>query len=128
MGDKMENKDKEPKLPMYYEQIYGLLKLMAKLYIGGQSFPYYRVVKQFYSRVRPDLSEDKKRYYDEKIKELSKNIPTVNIRRHQTEYHELWQKMGGEAYLVEQELLQDVEKQTDIFKVLKHNTEELELI
>ena len=73
----MEDKNKETKLPMFYEQVYSLMKMMVKYYINGEGFVYFRIFKQLYSRIRPDLKKDRQEYYDEKINSFRKYIPTV---------------------------------------------------
>lgn len=125
--DKDKDEQQGSKLPMYYEQIYSLMKAMAKLYIQGQPFVYRRVFKQFYSRIRPELSQDRKEYYDKKIEKLGKNIPTRSEYYYSDEYREKAINMIRETYEIEMELFEDIESQTDIFKVLKHN-KEMELI
>lgn len=120
----MEQKDK---LPMYYGQIYSLMKSMAKHYIDGQAFVYRRIFKQFYSRVRPELSEEKRIYFDDKVKALNKYLPLRNEAPFEEDYRRKAGLMIGGLYEIEKELFQELSDNTSIFKVLKTHTE-MELI
>ncbi len=117
-----ETNEKKLKLPMYYEQIYSLMKHMAKCYINYSGFEYARTFRQFYSRVRFELTNDKKEHYDNKIKE---------IRTTASKKYKSWDDTKGKyilnrTYDLEVEIFQDLED-VGLFKALKQNLIELEL-
>lgn len=105
----MEQDQNEVKLPMYYERINELMKIVSKTYLTGSLRGYVKSFRQLYSLVRSELSKNKKEYYDTKINELG------------------FPSSSDMYYSLQLELYQDLEE-CGIFKVLKQNIEELELM
>jgi len=67
----MEEEQKQ-KLPMYYQQIYDLMEQLNKAYVRRYGQHYLRFFKQFYSRVRFELTKEQKKYFEDRFKELEK--------------------------------------------------------
>lgn len=67
----MEEEQKQ-KLPMYYQQIYDLMEQLNKFYVKRYGQYYLRIFKQFYSRVRFELTKEQKKFFEDRFKELEK--------------------------------------------------------
>lgn len=68
------------KLPMFYERINYLLKLLNDCYIRRRGLSYFGCLRQLYMMVRADLPADKIVYFDEQLKNVvktAKEQPTV---------------------------------------------------
>jgi len=121
--------NKGQKLPMYYEQIYNLIKIMARSYINGEGFRYFRIFRQLYSNVRSDLNNDRKEYYDKKIKDIAEQYsPNENEKAYEIVFREKQSATLHFVYELEVELFQDIKTQTDIFNYLKQNINPAELV
>jgi hypothetical protein len=124
--EKQEINKKEQKLPMFYEQVNNLMKAMSNCYSKGMGFKYHLFFKQLYSRVRNDLSDDRKNFFDDKIKEIwLKNSPKG--QSYDPEYRIRRTRILHSTYELEIELFQDLEN-NGVFKVLKQNLNDMELM
>ena len=133
MENKEDNVEKkqEPKLPIFYEQVRGLMNLMVKYHTLGEGDKYLRDLKMLYSRIRPDLKKDQQECFDDKILELQKDYYKKVKGTNKYGYPD--GSLVGEKkafcniiYNVEVELFEAMEE-AGVFKILKQNPEDFEL-
>ncbi len=105
------------KLPLYYEQVDSLMKVMSKAYLNGKGIIYFNALKQLYSRVRPDIEEKKQNYFDCEIKNLMRQLQEVDGG-----FSDQTNIILIKNYELETELFEELHK-IGIFKILKETTD-----
>ena len=122
----MEDKQK---IPMYYEQIYDLMKKLNEAYSKRLGQIYFRVFRQLYSRVRFELSNERKEYYETQFKELSQYeaLEVTEFKGYTYVAKELNLETKSNTLInlvfdLQLKLYQELEN-SDIFNYLKQNME-----
>lgn len=112
---------------MYYEQLHYLMQGMTQAYCKGLGQIYFRYLKQFYSRVRSELIEEKQTHYDEEFHQLAylKEVEITEFRGLVYDFKERRiaeksRELLEEAYELQQDLFRDLET-SNIFTFLKEN-------
>jgi len=124
-----EYQSEKQKLPMYYQQIYDLMQQLSDMYSKRLGQKYFRIFKQLYSRVRFELSKERKEHYENTFEELNKHdaIETIDFRGFTSDFIDLKIADKSKAllqpvYQLQLDLYEDLEN-TNIFNYLKEKQE-----
>lgn len=124
------------RLPLYYDGIAELMHTVTELYLMRRGYEYFRAFKQLYSRVHTQLDGGRREYFQERIRVLEDIYGYELVWQSEAGYSpELKQKKQYErnhsllrdVYSLQLELYIDLEN-TDLFKFLKQNVNDMEMI
>lgn len=125
--------DKKTKLPMYYQQIYNLMEELNKAYARRLGQIFFRVFRQFYARVRFDLSKEQRAYFEKKFKDLEhfETVEKTEFRGFSIDFERNQIAEKSDALLSPvydlQLKLYEILEDSSIFNYLKENMNDLEV-
>lgn len=130
----MESNQEKEKLPMYYQQIYELMVKLNDSYVKRHGQIYFRIFKQFYARVRFELSKEQRSFFEYRFKKLEKGETveknefkglTADFRRRKIA--EKSDALLNPVYELQLKLYECLEN-SKLFNYLKQNINKMELM